>query len=140
MTEEVVIVKIKEMKLDDLINMLWAALEVNRGSNLFFETIEGHLTKQLRVIKDEQFEMLMTCFDRQGEDDTKASEKMSSRFLDLVIKVVREKRDRFSARTLVNFIWSCAKIDFSSNMHKIRELLEEFAGYDRLIKELPEMR
>jgi len=84
--------------------------------------------------------MLMTCFDRQGEDDTKASEKMSSRFLDLVIKVVREKRDRFSARTLVNFIWSCAKIDFSSNMHKIRELLEEFAGYDRLIKELPEMR
>jgi len=53
LTEEVVIVKIKEMKLDDLINMLWAALEVNRGSNLFFETIEGHLTKQLRVIKDE---------------------------------------------------------------------------------------
>ena len=45
LTEEVVIVKIKEMKLDDLINMLWAALEVNRGSNLFFETIEGHLTK-----------------------------------------------------------------------------------------------
>jgi len=41
------------MKLDELINLLWAALEVNRGSPLFFQTLEGHLTKQLRVIKDD---------------------------------------------------------------------------------------
>jgi len=83
----------------------------------------------------------MTCFDRvSGAGESTGQDKLSGKFLDLVIKVVKEKRDRFAPRTLVNFIWSCSKIDFSSNQHKIRELLQEFATYDKLVKNLPEMR
>jgi hypothetical protein len=52
----------KTMTLDDLLNVLWAALEVNRGTPLFFSSIESELSKRIRTIKDEQFETLMGCF------------------------------------------------------------------------------
>jgi hypothetical protein len=52
----------KEMTLDDLLNTLWAALEISRGTPLFFETIEKELAKRIRTIKDDQFEALMNCF------------------------------------------------------------------------------
>jgi hypothetical protein len=47
------IVRMKEMSLDDLLNLLWAALEINRGTPLFFETIEKELAKRIRTIKDD---------------------------------------------------------------------------------------
>ena len=102
----------KVMSLDDLINLMWSALEINRGGQLFYETLEGELGKRIRGIKDEQFETLISCF--SGEKGGKSMTQFSSRFLDLVIRVMKDKRDRFQLSTIVNLIWSCAKIDFTS--------------------------
>jgi hypothetical protein len=107
-----------EMTLDELLNVLWAVLEVNRGTPLLYETIEEELTKRIRLIKDEQFEVLMACFGvSQDESKETAHGLFTSRFLDLVIRVVKDKREKFSIRTLVHLIWSCSRLDFSSNNH-----------------------
>lgn len=54
--------KMKLMSLDDLINLLWTALKIDRGSGMFFERLERELTKRIRSIKDEQYETLLQCF------------------------------------------------------------------------------
>ena len=41
------------MTLDDLINIMWASLEINKGSQMFYETLEIELSKRIRGIKDE---------------------------------------------------------------------------------------
>ena len=43
----------KEMSLDDLINLLWSALEIGKGSKIFYESLELELGKRIRGIKDE---------------------------------------------------------------------------------------
>jgi hypothetical protein len=50
----------------------------------------------------------------------------------LVLLVIKEKKDRFALRTLVQVIWSCAKIDFTNDQFELVPLLKEFAGYERL--------
>ena len=45
----------KEMDLQDLINLLWTSIEVKRGSEIFFKEIENQLTKKILKIKDEEF-------------------------------------------------------------------------------------
>ena len=54
--------KMGVMTLDDLINLLWSALSVGKGSDLFYEKLEKEMARRLRSIKDEQFETLLTCF------------------------------------------------------------------------------
>ena len=54
--------KMKLMALDDLINLLWTALKIDRGSGMFFERLERELTRRIRSIKDEQYETLLQCF------------------------------------------------------------------------------
>lgn len=51
--EPTLIVKMSKMTLDELLNVLWAVVEVNRGTPLLYETIEEELTKRIRLIKDE---------------------------------------------------------------------------------------
>lgn len=63
----------------------------------------------------------------------------SQRFLSLVLNVIREKRDRFALRTLVQVIWACSRIDFSNDKLDMIALFKEFAQYDRLITGLPTM-
>lgn len=53
------------MALDDLLNLMWSALEIDRGSQYFFQTLEAELAKRVRGIKDDQFETLIGCF--QGD-------------------------------------------------------------------------
>lgn len=118
----------KSMSLDDLINLLWSALEMDRGGELFFRNLEGELAKRVRGIKDEQFETLLQCFTGENADNNKFSEK----FMKLVLLVIREKKDRFALRTLVQVIWSCAKIDFTNDNFELVPLLKEFAAYERL--------
>jgi len=120
--------KMKSMSLDDLINLLWSALEMDRGGELFFRNLEGELAKRVRGIKDEQFETLLQCFTGENADNNKFSEK----FMKLVLLVIREKKDRFALRTLVQVIWSCAKIDFTNDNFELVPLLKEFAAYERL--------
>jgi len=52
----------KSMSLDDLINLMWSALEMNRGGEMFYKTLESELAKRIRGIKDDQFETLIACF------------------------------------------------------------------------------
>jgi hypothetical protein len=63
----------------------------------------------------------------------------SQRFLTLVLNVIREKKDRFALRTLVQVIWACSRIDFSNDKLDMIALLKEFAEYERLITGLPTM-
>lgn len=55
----------------------------------------------------------------------------------LVLTVIKEKRDRFTLKTLVQVIWACARIDFSNSHFEMIPLLKEFASYERLISGLP---
>ena len=45
--------KMKVMALDDLINLMWTALKIERGSPLFYERLERELSKRIRSIKDD---------------------------------------------------------------------------------------
>ena len=51
--EHNLIKKMKFMNLDDLINMLWTSLKINKGSSFFYERIEDEISKRIRGIKDE---------------------------------------------------------------------------------------
>ena len=51
--ETELILKMKSMSLDDLLNLLWSSLEMNRGSQMFFDTLETELAKRVRGIKDD---------------------------------------------------------------------------------------
>jgi hypothetical protein len=92
-----IILKLKSMSLDDLINIMWAAGEVNRGGPLLYETLETELSKRLRAIRDDQFETLISCF----SGDKATVNNFSRRFLKLVLHVIKEKRDRFSLKSIV---------------------------------------
>lgn len=50
--------------------------------------------------------------------------------MDIVIRVINEKKDKFQLKTLVHIIFAFSKIDFSNNM--IVDTLNEFKNYDRL--------
>ena len=91
--EAEIILKMKAMNLEDLINLMWSALEINRGGQFFYETLEGELSKRIRGIKDEQFETLIACF--SGDKGGQSMSQFSSKFLDLVVRVMNDKRDRF---------------------------------------------
>ena len=41
------------MSLDDLINLMWSALEINKGGEMFYKTLEDQISKRIRGIKDE---------------------------------------------------------------------------------------
>ena len=45
--------KMRFLNLDDLINMLWTALKINKGSSMFYERLEEEISKRIRGIKDE---------------------------------------------------------------------------------------
>lgn len=51
--EPEVIFKMREMSLDDLINLLWSALQIKKGTHFFYEKLEEELSKRIRGIKDE---------------------------------------------------------------------------------------
>ena len=55
--ETPLILKMKEMGLGDLINLLWSAVEVGRGSDGFFKELESNLVKKILKVKV----MLVSC-------------------------------------------------------------------------------
>lgn len=126
--EPEIILKMREMTLDDLINLLWSAIQIKKGSLFFYEKLEEELAKRIRSIKDDQFETLISCFAGDNYQN-----EFTDKFFKLVVNVVREKRDRFTISTLVNVIWSFAKIDFNSDNYNTLQVLQDFAVYERLI-------
>ena len=79
----------------------------------------------------------MQCF--LGDESEKSLSQFSNKFMGLIIKVIQDKRDRFALKTIVNLMWSCARIDFTNESHQILDLLKHFAEYDRLIAGLNAM-
>lgn len=136
--EKDLIAKTKAMVLEDLINLLWTAQKIDRGSLVFFDRLEKELTKRIRGIKDDQFELLMRCF--VGEKSEESLSQFSNKFMDLVIQVIQDKRDRFQLKTIVHLMWSCARIDFTNEDYQILDLLKSFASYERLLAGLPAMQ
>jgi hypothetical protein len=47
------ILKMKSMSLDDLIQLMWSSIEMQRGSALYYKELEKELTKRIRGIKDD---------------------------------------------------------------------------------------
>lgn len=125
--------KMKEMAIDDLVNLLWSALQISKGSKFFYERLEEEIGRRVRGVKDEEFETLIACF--AGEQQQAFSDK----FMKLIVSVLNEKRDRFELATIVKVIWAFAKIDFNSDSYNTLSVLKEFAGYERLIANLPVM-
>ena len=79
----------------------------------------------------------MQCF--LGDESEKSLSQFSNKFMGLIIKVIQDKRDRFALKTIVNLMWSCARIDFKNESHQILDLLKHFSEYDRLIAGLNAM-
>eukprot|EP00347_Sterkiella_histriomuscorum_P019411 403341726 len=125
-----IIVKMQTMNLSDLINLLWSAQEIDRGSEYFYQNLEKEITSRIRNINDDDLILLIECF---SETQT----NFSNRFLDIILKVVTEKKDKFQIKTLVGLIFTFAKIDFSNN--RIMEVLQQFKEYERLKVSLPKM-
>ena len=102
----------KLMALEDLINLLWTSLKIEKGSGVFYDRLEREIGKRIKSIKDEQYETLLQCF--IGDESEKSLGKFSDKFMDLIIRVIKDKRDRFALKTIVNLMWSCARIDFTN--------------------------
>ena len=67
------------------------------------------------------------------------SQAFSDKFIKLIVSVLNEKRDKFELATIVKVIWAFAKIDFNSDNYNTLSVLKDFAGYERLIANLPVM-
>jgi hypothetical protein len=46
--ESELILKMKPMVLPDLINLMWSAKEINKGSDFFFKRLEEEITARIR--------------------------------------------------------------------------------------------
>lgn len=130
--EPFVIMKMKEMQLEDLINLMWCALEVEKGTNTFYKELEAELSKRMLRIKDEEFQTLISCFSK--DNNPVKQNNFSDRFMNIILRVIHEKKDRFQLRTLVHIIWSLAKIDFSSDL--VIDNLLDLKAYPRLVEGL----
>ena len=53
--------------------------------------------------------------------------------MELVIRVIEQKKDKFNFNSIVSLMWTCARVDFSSSNYQIIDLFKSFASYDRLI-------
>lgn len=130
-----VILKMKEMELSDLINLMWSGMEINKGSRTFYSELEKEMTKRILKVKDEDYQTLLGCF--TSEQGLIGNNNFTSKFIDIVLEVISTKKDRFQLRTLVHIIWALAKIDFSSP--KVVEILKDLQAYPRLVTGLEGM-
>ena len=44
--------------------------------------------------------------------------------MDLLFRVIIDRRDRFQLKTIVNLMWVCARIDFTNSNKQVLELLQ----------------
>ena len=53
--EPELILKLRDADLEDLINLMWSAIEIDKGSPMFYEEIEKEITKRILRVKDDEF-------------------------------------------------------------------------------------
>ena len=54
--------------------------------------------------------------------------------MELILKVIRDKRDRFALKTLVQVIWACARIDFTKDLNE--QKIWKGDGFNELMEAL----
>ncbi len=127
-----IILAMKTMLLSDLINLLWTAQEIGRGSPYFYDKLESEITLRIKGIKDEDFQTLIECFS-EGECQSKFSEK----FMSIILDVVKDKKERFQMKTIVHMIWALARLDFTSE--RVMDLLIDLREYPRLNSQMDQL-
>ena len=84
--------------------------------------------------------MLIECFSEGNfGDEASGVNMLSEKFMELMIKVILEKKDRFQIKTLIHMIWSFSKTPDLSSNPQIIELLKELRDYDRLRQSISTM-
>lgn len=91
--ESLLITKMKISDLQSLIYLLWSANELGRGSMTFYSELESQLTKKILKVSDEDYSTLIGCFTQ--ENSIAQSENFSKKFINIVLGVISEKKDRF---------------------------------------------
>ena len=61
--------KMKQMALPDLLNLLWSAQEIKRGSLYFYTKIEEEIMLRIRQVKDDDLSLLLECFTETAKKD-----------------------------------------------------------------------
>lgn len=84
--ENSVIVKMREMELGDLVNLMWSALEVKKGSRTFFSELEKELKKRILKVQDEEYSVLIGCLTK--ENNPISNNNFTERFVDIVLGVI----------------------------------------------------
>lgn len=59
MLEDDLIGMMKDLKLNNLVYLLWTSIKINKGGELFKESLEKHLTRKLATAKDEDLVILL---------------------------------------------------------------------------------
>lgn len=50
---------------------------------------------RVRGVKDDEIQLLIECFTAEEEGSESIRHKFSEKFLEVLVKIIREKRDRF---------------------------------------------
>ena len=50
------------MQLTDLVNLFWSVKEIGQGSKYFYEKLEDEITSKMRLINDDDLQVLIGCF------------------------------------------------------------------------------
>ena len=61
---------------------------------------------------------------------------ISERFMEIVLKVIMDKKDRFQLKTLIDIIWSIAKLSFTEHENQVKNILKDLQEYPRLVNSL----
>jgi hypothetical protein len=84
------ILRMDKMLLEDLINLMWSALHVGKGSDTFFNEVDKNIRKRIYKIKDEDFQTMIGCVTNDNVQPV-----FAEKFLNIVLRVINEKKDTF---------------------------------------------
>lgn len=112
-------------------------MQVKKGTPIFFDELEKELTKRILRVQDEDLKSLIDCF---SQDDSPVSEgNVSGKFMQIILKVITDKKERFQLRTLVHIIWSLAKLSFTEHNSQVLHVLKELKDYPKLVNGIETM-
>ena len=74
----------KEMELNDLVNLMWSASEVKRGSQTFYTELEKELTKRILKVEDDDYSILISCLSKE-----ETTNNFNDKFVNIVLGVIK---------------------------------------------------
>lgn len=67
--------RMKDMTLEELLNLLWSTLEIGRGGQSFLEQLESNLMQKLLKVKDDELNILLACLEKTDDDSFKFNQR-----------------------------------------------------------------